>query len=75
MFIKYVCSKCNKKRVFSAVQKDKVFCKGCGAEMSLQKGDLVVEVMTTPEARFMADEALFNTIADRVSDKTRVRHT
>lgn len=43
--------------------------------MDLQKSQLAVEVMTTEESRYLADEALYSTVADRVSDKTRVRHT
>lgn len=75
LFIKYICPKCNKKRVFSTVQNESVTCKECGTKMDLQKSQLAVEVMTTEESRYLADEALYSTIADRVSDKTRVRHT
>lgn len=75
MFIKYVCPKCEKKRVFSSVQNGTVNCKSCGTKMDLQKGQIAIQEMTTEESRYLADEALFSTIADRVSDKTRVVHT
>lgn len=75
MIIKYYCNKCNKTRAFSSVQKDKVLCKGCGSEMKLKKDNISINSMTTEEARFLADEALFCTVEDRVSGKTRVRHT
>jgi hypothetical protein len=42
--------------------------------MTTPRADVAVEVMTTPEARYLGDEALFNTIGDRVSKKHRIRH-
>lgn len=42
--------------------------------MQMLKGNVVSEVMTTPEARYLGDEALFNTVADRISNKHRTKH-
>lgn len=74
MFIKYVCPKCNSSRVFSTVKKEKVFCKNCNAEMFLPKSEVTSEVFTTPEARYLGDEAIFNTIGKRISTKHNAKH-
>ena len=77
MLIKYNCTNpnCAEVRYFSSVQTELPLCKKCGSNMTDKKTNIVVEVMTTPESRFMGDEALFNTVGDRVSKKHRVRHT
>lgn len=74
MFIKYTCAKCGKTRCFSKIQTDEVICPNCNTVMTTPRADVAVEVMTTPEARYLGDEALFNTIGDRVSKKHRIRH-
>lgn len=75
MFIKYICPNCNSSRSFTSVQKNKVLCKECNTEMILPRNDITSEVFSTPEARYLGDEALFNTIGKRISDKHDVKHT
>lgn len=75
MFIKYICPKCNNSRVFSSVKKEKVLCKSCNIEMLLPRTELNSEIFTTPEARYLGDEALFNTVGKRVSAKHNIKHT
>lgn len=37
--------------------------------MTTTKNDIAVEVMTTEESRYMGDEAIFNTVGSRITDK------
>lgn len=74
MFIEYKCKKCGAERCFSAVQKDKVVCKKCGSEMESTQDNISIDQYTTPEARYLADEAIYNTIGDRYSQKHRLEH-
>lgn len=69
MFIKYICPSCKETRYFSSVKKDEVLCKNCGNVMTTTKNDIVVEVMTTEESRYIGDEAIFNTVGSRITDK------
>lgn len=74
MLIIYNCTNCDGKRFLTAVSKDVVLCKKCNARMSVQQGNISSDSQTTEEARYMADEALYNTVGDRINDKHRVRH-
>ena len=74
MFIKYICDNCKSKRVFSTVQKDTILCKKCNNKMKLCKDCISVNVMSTPEARYIGDEAMFGTIGDRISGKHKQNH-
>lgn len=76
MFIKYICSNpgCKSTRVFSSVKSEKVICDKCNSEMLLEKNNVTSEVFTTPEARYLGDEALFNTVGKRISNKHTAKH-
>lgn len=74
MLIKYTCE-CGSKRFFSSVQNDKVFCKNCGKEMQTLRDNLGSEILTTEESRYLGDEAIFNTIGKRVSNKKDIHHS
>lgn len=75
MFIKYVCPNCKNSKCYTSVQKEKVLCKNCKTEMILPRTDITSEIFTTEEARYLGDEAIFNTVGKRVSDKHSVKHT
>lgn len=74
MLIEYKCKKCNSERCFSSIQKDKVLCKKCGSEMDPLRENISIDQYTTEEARYLADEAIYNTIGDRYSQKHRLEH-
>jgi len=66
MMIVYECPKCKSKRVLSSIQ-EKVLCKKCESEMFLKKDNIHSDSLTTEESRFMADEAMYNTLGDRTT--------
>lgn len=74
MLIKYICKNCNSKRIFSSIQKEIPLCKICNSEMKLCKNNVAVNIFSTPESRYLGDEALFGTIADRISGKHKQKH-
>ena len=73
MLITYTCPKCNAQRFLTKV-KDEVECKECGTIMNCKRDNPATGSLTTEEARFMADEALYNTIGDRIAGVHRARH-
>lgn len=75
MLLTYICEKCGSKRFFTSVKTETPTCNKCGGAMSLKKDNITHDSFTTEEARFLADEALYNTVADRISKKHRVKHT
>lgn len=74
MLVTYICSKCDGKRFLTSVIKAPVLCKQCNESMYLKQDNISTDSQTTEEARFLADEALYNTIGDRISKKHRVKH-
>lgn len=74
MLIKYICKNCNEERYFSNPQEN-VICKKCGNKMISEKDDIAVSVLSTEESRYLGDEAMFNTIGNRISNKINSRHT
>ena len=70
MIIQYNCEKCGSKRFLSKVE-NKVFCKSCGSEMEVLRKDVHSDTYTTEESRFIADEALYNTVGDRTTGLKR----
>jgi len=73
MLITYTCPKCNSQRFLTSV-KEGVTCKECGTEMKCKRDNPATSSLTTEEARFIADEALYNTIGDRIAGTHRARH-
>lgn len=73
MLIVYSCKNCNAKRYFSSVQSGEVRCKKCNGEMSRSSDNITADVMTSEEARFLGDEALYNTVGSRISS-THSKH-
>lgn len=73
MYIKYTCEACNKMRCFSKLPTTEILCPNCNNSMTTSKSDITSEIMTTPESRYLGDEAIYNTIGNRVSKK-RNRH-
>lgn len=69
MIIIYKCENCDSKRYFSTVQISEVVCKKCNSKMIQPKTEVTSEVMTTEESRYLGDEALYNTVGGRVSEK------
>lgn len=69
MLIIYHCTKCEGKRYFSNVQTKTVQCKNCNSEMQRSSDNITADVMTSEEARFLGDEALYNTVGNRINDK------
>lgn len=69
MLIVYTCKNCGAKRYFSNVQNENVLCKKCNGEMSRSSDNITAEVMTSEEARYLGDEALYNTVGSRISEK------
>lgn len=41
----------------------------------MPKSDITSEIFTTEEARYLGDEAIFNTIGKRISNKHSTKHT
>lgn len=68
MMLTYKCE-CGEERIFTRPQ-EKVTCKKCGTEMNRVQGEVNTSIMTFEEDRFMADEALFNSIGNRVGKKS-----
>ena len=73
MIIKYTCPSCNRTKAFATIQKGPVVCSNCKTEMTTSKTKIAIEVMTSEEARFIGDEALFNTVGDRISGRYRTK--
>lgn len=73
MIIKYTCPNCNNTKAFATIQKNPVLCSNCKTEMTTSKTKIAIEVMTSEEARFIGDEALFNTVGDRISGRYRTK--
>lgn len=69
MFIKYYCKKCGNTRVFSN-KKDFIVCNKCGSNMYCNDNNKGIIINSSEEARYLADEALFNSIGDRISKKS-----
>lgn len=68
MFIRYVCKQCGKEKILSKA-KD-IDCPDCNIPMEKVIGIVSSEIMTFEEDRFMAEEALFNSIGNRVGKKS-----
>lgn len=75
MFIKYICPNCKEIRYLSSIKKEDVLCKKCGNKMEVSKKNTSVEILSTPEARYLGDEAMYNTIGNRISEKHNRKHT
>lgn len=73
MLIIYQCSNCDSRRFFSSVQTEDVFCKNCNSKMDTPKNNVSSEIKTSEEARYLGDEALYNTVGSRITDK-KSRH-
>lgn len=69
MVIQYTCPSCNSKRYFTSTQDKEVLCVKCNTKMETRKGGIAIKVESSEEARFMGDEALFNTLGNRISGK------
>lgn len=69
MFIKYYCKNCGNIRVFSS-KKDSVMCDKCNSVMYCNEGNKSIVINSSEEARYLADEALFNSIGDRIGKKS-----
>lgn len=74
MFLIYRCDKCGSERYFTSKRTSDVFCEKCrDSKLTLVRDHVSVEIDTTPESRYLGDEAIFNTVGRRVSAK-RNRH-
>ncbi len=65
MIITYVCKNCGSKRFLSKVEEN-VLCKKCSSVMEIPRSEINSDSITTQEARFIADEALYNTVGSRM---------
>lgn len=65
MIITYVCKNCGSKRFLSKVEEN-VLCKKCSGVMEISRSEINSDSITTQEARFIADEALYNTVGSRM---------
>ena len=74
MIIKYFCKNCQKKRFLTKLSSTDVICPNCNSIMELEKDNITIEMNSTEEDRFIADEALFNTVGARVTGRHENMH-
>lgn len=73
MLIIYFCENCNSKRYFTSIKSDIVNCVNCNIPMITQKTNIASEVKSTEDSRFFGDEAIYNTVGSRITEK-RSKH-
>lgn len=70
MLLKYTCKTCGTSR-FLTIPKEEVLCAKCNKPMEKETGNVSTSLDSTPEARFIAEEAITGRIEKSLGYKSK----
>ena len=70
VLLKYICKACGTSR-FLTIPKEEVLCAKCNKPMEKEIGNVSTAIDSTPESRFISEEAIYGRIEKSIRSQSR----